>query len=105
MKLINLTPHEIKLPNGTSIEPSGYVARANTHLQQCGEMDGIPLLKSLIHSVSNLPEPQDGHMFIVPAIVRSHLSERNDLLSPAKLIRNNQGHVIGCGAFEINAQA
>ena len=53
--------------------------------------------------VSNLPEPKDGVLYIVSAAVRTALPERNDLASPAHLVRDEEGRIIGCLAFEINA--
>ena len=52
--------------------------------------------------VSNLPEPKRGVIYIVPSHVREALPERGDLASPSKLIRNSVGHVIGCGALQVN---
>jgi hypothetical protein len=103
VNIINLTPNTISLPGGREIEPSGFVARVNSHMTQVGEVDGIPLLKSHYHSTMNLPDPSKEIMYIVSSIVRQHHPERNDLMSPAKLIRDPRGVIIGCGAFETNA--
>lgn len=102
MKLVNLTPHVISLPNGTLIEPSGYVARANLQTRQLAEWNGIAFFDSELKSVSNVPAQSVGTYYIVPVIVRVNLPTRPDLISPTRLIKNHKGEVIGCGAFEVN---
>jgi hypothetical protein len=103
MKFVNLTPHEINLPHGQSVKPTGYVARVNAVQQQIDSVNGIPVLVTQLFQTMNLPEPEEGVYFIVPAVVRTHSRERKDLLSPTKLIRDTDGRVVGCGAFERNA--
>ena len=101
--LINLTPYAIKVSGANiTIEPSGYIARLNSHIGQVGEVNGIPLLEVSESVTTNIPEPKKNTMYIVPAIVRSHLKARQDLISPAKLIRDSLGAIVGCSAFEKN---
>jgi hypothetical protein len=102
MKLINLTPHTIKISGHESVEPSGYIARVNTQMCQVGNVNGIPLMVSKTLGMSNLPEPQPDTMFIVAGLVRLHVPNRKDVASPAKLIRNEHGSVVACGALEVN---
>ena len=66
-------------------------------------IDGIPILVSKVTEATHLPDPKKGTYYIVPAIVRVSVPERKDLLSPAKLLRDGNGSVIGCTAFERNA--
>lgn len=102
-KFINLTPHDINLPYGQTVRPTGYVARVNSVQQQVDNINGIPVLVTKLLETMNLPEPEEGVVFIVPAVVRTNSPERQDLLSPTKLIRDTDGRVVGCGAFERNA--
>lgn len=102
MKLVNLTPHTINIPGYGKIEPSGYIARVNTQLCQVGEINGIPLMTSKTLGMSNLPEPRNDTMLIVAGLVRMHCPDRKDLASPSKLLRNEHGGVVGCGALEVN---
>ena len=102
MKLVNLTPHTIALPNGTTIEPTGFVARANLQSQQLHEWNGVTFFFSELKTISNVPDPKPDTYYIVPVIVRVNLPDRGDLLSPTRLIRNHKGEVVGCGAFEVN---
>lgn len=102
IKLVNLTPHAIKITGYGVLEPSGMAARAHNHLSQIGDVNGIPLMISNFSGVSNLPEPIEGVMYVVPAYVREALPKRTDLASPAKFLRDATGNIIGCGAFEVN---
>lgn len=102
MKFINLTPHKVCLPNGTQIDPSGFVARANLQSKQLYDWDGISFFQSELKSISNVPEPKSGNLYIVPVIVRVNMPDRADLVSPTRLIKNQKGEVVGCGAFEVN---
>jgi hypothetical protein len=102
MKLINLTPHTIKLSNGEEVRPTGYVSRVNTTQSQVDLIRGIPVLVSNISKTVNLPEEEPGVCYIVPSVVRLMAPDRLDLLSPTKLIRDSSGSVVGCGAFERN---
>jgi hypothetical protein len=102
MKLINLTPHTIKINGHEDIEPSGYIARVNTQMCQVASVNGVPIMASKTLGMSNLPEPQPDTMFIVAGLVRLHVPHRKDIASPAKLIRNEHGAVVACGALEVN---
>jgi hypothetical protein len=102
MKLINLTPHTIKLSTGEEIRPTGYVSRVNTTQSQVDIIRGIPVLVSNIATAVNLPEQEEGTCYIVPSVVRLMAPKRKDLLSPTRLIRDSNGSVVGCGAFERN---
>ena len=41
-------------------------------------------------------------MFIVAGLLRIQLPDRKDLVSPSKMIRNEHGAVVACGALEVN---
>lgn len=102
MKLINLTPHTIVITGHESVEPSGYIARVNTQMTQQGNVNGIPVMVSRNLGVSNLPDPQPDTMYIVAGLVRMYVPHRKDVCSPAKLLRNEHGAVVGCSALEVN---
>lgn len=103
MKLINLTKNPVVLPNGSTIEPSGYVSQANYKHIKVGEIDGVPLLVAKVQSITNIPEKEDPNtMFIVPSVVRLAMPKRMDLMSPSKLVRDKSGVIVGCNAFEVN---
>jgi hypothetical protein len=95
MKIINLTPHAIKLPNKT-IEPSGKVARCEEITHPVTIIDGIEIVSKEYGEVQDLPEWALGMVYIVSFMVRDALPDRKDLLSPGDLIRNDKGEIIGC---------
>ena len=104
MRVINLTPHQVKLvtPSGvTSFEPSDVVARCAT-TSEAVFVNGIdfPLTKTTFGEVEGLPEEKPDTMYIVSGLVLAQ-SGRKDLLAPGNLVRNDQGQVIGCGSFNV----
>jgi len=103
-KIVNLTPHTINVAGHTPINASGEIARVNFQIIQTGEIEGIPVMETLAHGISGLPSEAQGTVYIVPTMVRQYFPKRRDLLSPAKLLRNSIGAVVGCVGFEINPE-
>ena len=105
MNLVNLTPHEVILV-GIKIPASGSQARVATTRQQTGtiDLDGttVPIYRTVLGQVTGLPEAAEGVGYIVSAMVRSAAPERRDLYSPADLVRDSSGNVIGCGSLDAN---
>ena len=84
-KFINLTPHDIKLNNGTIYPATGKIARVeNTFSNFC-----CGISKVFYGEIENLPEPEDGVYYIVSAMVLSAENakpksyRRKDLVAPA----------------------
>lgn len=108
MRLVNLTPHAVVLhrDDGTTeaIPPSGSVARVSQVATQVGTVAGVPVVTTRPGSVTGLPafEADDGAGYIVSAMVRLAMPERIDLFSPADLVRDAAGAVVGCRALEGN---
>lgn len=104
--IVNLTPHELNLvsPDGetTTIQPSGQIARITS---TPGQELALGLSCRTFTSptwgeVENLPEPQDGTIFIVSGIVAGRISGRPDVWSPGtgprdEAIRDEKGRIIG----------
>lgn len=84
-KFINLTPHDIKLNDGTIYPASGKVARVESVFSNfcCG------ISKVFYGEIENLPEPEDGVYYIVSAMVLAANNSqprhkcRGDLVAPA----------------------
>lgn len=93
--IINLTPHEVSLPTGP-------VGRVSVELADAGHHDGVPLVRGTYGRVADLPEPSDGLMYVVSAMVRAACPHRDDLASPALLVRDEAGRIIGCEALEVS---
>ena len=100
-KLINLTPHEVNLVQDettTSYKSEGVV-RVETESKQVGSVNGIGIFKTTFGAVEGLPAPQDEIFYIVSGLVLSACPERDDLLVPNDLLRNDKGLVIGCTSW------
>jgi hypothetical protein len=104
MNIVNLTPHAIITAGHPVINPSGEIARVNSQTSQTGDINGIPVMETRAHGVSGLPPEKKGTVYIVPTMVRQFLPGRRDLVSPAKLLRDKNGVVVGCVGFEINPE-
>ena len=108
MKIINLTPHELTFVNddGTviaKIPPSGTVARVASTSKKVGEIDGIPVFSTEFGDVVGLPDPEEGAVYITSTIVAQAAARagRTDVYSPAELVRDENGAVIGCKGLQI----
>jgi hypothetical protein len=101
--IVNLTPHAITAA-GISFPPSGQVARVTVTRAEVGTLNGVPVFGTFAGFVDGLPDPQEGHVYIVSTLVRTHTwcARRADLVSPGALIRDDAGNVIGADGFDAN---
>lgn len=77
--------------------------RVSTKRVLVGQLpDGVGLYRTEYGEVTGLPEPQEGVLYIVPAMVRNALPDRKDLASPGALIRNEQGQPVACDGLDVN---
>lgn len=89
MKIINLTPHEIKVLD-LGIAPSGQVARVGVNQEQIGsvQIEGleISVVANGYGDVQGLPDPQDGVVYLVSTMVLQALESaglyRPDVFAP-----------------------
>jgi len=100
MKLVNLTPHTITINSNNktvSYPRSRTVARVDLDYTVIGELDGFPINTTRILQ-SNMPEPKEGYMFIVSALVlqQCKYAGRKDCLSPDSnhATRDNEGNIV-----------
>ena len=99
----NLTPHAIHIvsDNGdvTTINPSGIIARVSSRTVTIGEIitDSvvIPMTATEFGEVENLPEPEEGVIFVVSSLVASRV-HRSDVFIPNESVRDSEGRIIGC---------
>jgi len=73
MKIVNLTPHSITFFDAAgnavlTVEPSGQIARCSVAREKIGDINGIPVNKSKFGEVENLPEPEEGTIYVVSAL-------------------------------------
>jgi len=103
VELINLTPHAIVVDNGStqkSYEPSGIVARVETKSTVVDMLDGFDVVQNQVIG-DNLPEPQEGKVFIVSAMILALKPDRDDLVAPntGAAKRNEKGHIVSVPGF------
>ena len=126
MKLINLTPHTVSLfavedtiPNGKAgwllregaepreVFPSQGIARATQTETLVGNLDlanlKVPVFCMAYGDVYDLPEPQENIGYIVSyitaAAAKAHGRSTDDLFIVARMVRDNDGNIVGCTAF------
>ena len=124
MKFLNLTPHTITIVEGEQSTvypvdgPAPRLAVAREALgsvpdssgpgeyNHCGQMivEGllvqcprISVVRSTMGEPTGLPEPQDGVIVIVSALVAEHpsVASRTDLAYPGEAIRDADGKIVG----------
>jgi hypothetical protein len=107
VKLVNCTPHPINLVTDEGeivIPPSGDVARVSCSFAQIATLTveglAVPLLTSnpCEGGLQGLPQPQSNTMYVVSAATAAEakLSGRHDCVSPAELVRDSEGKIVGC---------
>lgn len=92
MKFINCTPHKVVLNDGSVFEPSGIIPRVSNSFT---DFDENFICEVRYGQVQGLPEPEDGTIYIVSAMVMAACHDRNDLVAPAT------GHP---GCIRVNGQ-
>ena len=102
MLLVNLTPHVLNLVTGSgtvTVPPSGTVARVAVTRKPAGTVtvDGVqvPLYRTTYGAVEGLPDPAPDTLYVVSAVVAAAARDRDDLVVPDDLVRDEQGRVVG----------
>lgn len=101
MEIVNLTPHDINFVNAAgeavlTVPSSGTLARVSSRTIVTGSVAGIPVTETEFGSVEGLPEPQDGIIYIVSALVAQRCKHRNDVFIPNESVRDEKGRIVGC---------
>ena len=105
MMFSNLTPHQINVVDAAgaptlTLPASGTVARCKATATETERVDGVPVFKTVYGEVEGLPEPQDGVLYVVSALVREAVkATRTDVVSPAEFVRDSEGKILGCKGF------
>ena len=100
MTFINLTPHTVRLNDGTTFPASGVVARVSATYSDFSP-DGIAEVR--FGDPVGLPDPQEGVCLIVSGLLKQACPTRTDLVSPATghpaCRRDEQGRIISVPGF------
>jgi len=108
-KLVNLTPHEIRVVGEDGeerlvIPPSGKVARVRTEQTTVGQVNNIPVVRTMYGDVEGLPEPSENTLYIVSTLVAQAVPYRDDVVapdtSPNGVVRDEEGRIIGVKRFQ-----
>lgn len=120
--IINCTPHDVVIYGVTSCmlqdgrpyireegeeypEPlrvypaAAEPARVTFKQKIDGMVDGILIYRWFTEDIVNLPEPKPDTYYIVSKMLAQACPERKDLIFPGTVVRNADGHVIGCVDF------
>jgi hypothetical protein len=108
MNIINLTPHDCHICNADgeivrTIPAAKPAARVSSTVETVGEVDGIPVTVTNFGAVENLPDLQEGTVYIVSLLVQQAASNRPDLLrpdtGPQNVVRDIAGQIVGVKAL------
>ena len=110
VELVNLTPHDIDVFSINvppqllmRIAKTDSIARVEMTEKELGVIQGCPVFaKVLSGTISGLPDPQDGILYVVSTMVLDAVKERSDLLSPdtgPSCIRDSSNRIKGITRF------
>jgi hypothetical protein len=104
MKFVNLTPHDLNLINEAGepvlVKASGMLARCAVTTKKVGTVNGIKVNESHFGEIQGLPEPEEGKIFIVSAMILTALhGTREDVLGVSEYIRDTEGKIVGAKAL------
>ena len=114
MEIINLTPHAINVVDKETkkilitFPKSENPARlpAKTVVLDKMKVEGIVIPISTTEfnyeEATNLPKYIIGMFYIVSRMILSAFPDRNDLLVPNELVRDDAGNIIGCASLAIS---
>ena len=109
MELINLTPHpvtihgvegSVTLPKGVGALPRLAVTRREVGAVLVGGVV-LPISRVTLGEVTDLPDPREGVMLLVSAMVAEACPTRADLVSPGELVRDMAGVITGANGLSI----
>jgi hypothetical protein len=80
MKIINMTPHIVRLNDGREFPPSGIVARVGSSYT---EFDARGVCCAVFGGVTGVPAPENGTLYIASGMVAEAMSDRDDVVAPA----------------------
>lgn len=104
-KLVNLTPHFLNIvaADGSTVDipPSGNIARVGSISSIVATVNGININKQTFGKVMDLPDAQDGLVYIVSRMVKDRVPNRADVVVPGVPFRDADGKVIGAWGLSL----
>lgn len=104
--ILNYTPHTVNIidSEGNKIQdfPSQGEARCQQTTKDVGIIGNVPITSTTFGEVTGLPGEQEGTYYIVSRLIRQALPDRNDLLVPNDMVRDEAGRIIGCKSLANN---
>ncbi len=99
-RLLNFTPHRelvYRPENGAVVElpQRGNVRLVEEYLPGGQLSNGLPLTWLRYGAPEGLPDPAPGVVYVVSQLVVNACPERDDLVFPAGLLRNEHGDITG----------
>lgn len=107
MNFINCTPHPINLldvaDNLVMALPKGdVIPRLAQSTKIVDVVSGVSITETQFGATQDLPEPNGENLYIVSRLVLSANPNRNDLVVPNELVRDENGNIIGCKSLARN---
>ena len=99
----NYTPHDLTLRHDgreVTYPRSGAPApRVSETTQPAGRLEGWPVQQVGLGDPIDLPEPEDGVVFVVSMITCQAAPGRRDLYYPYPLVRDSSGRIVGAAGL------
>ena len=120
--IINCTPHTVLIVSSNNCEydtrkrchtlmgeaevlfeypPSGIIPRVSMTQEVLGTVDGVTLKCNIYGQIENLPPYEEGTFLIVSAMCAQACPDRDDLLIPTDMVRDEAGNIVGCMSFSV----
>ena len=102
-----MTPHAISLLDKENrvvavLQSEGIARAASTRLQtgsiRIGDAE-VPVNQTSFGDVTGLPEPMEGHAYVVSVLTAQAVAGREDVFITDDAVRDDAGRIIGCRAL------
>lgn len=106
LKFVNLTPHILNIiaADGSTvyIPPDGNrIARVGSISSIVATVNGININRQTFGKIMDLPDAQDGIIYIVSRMVKDRVPDRADVVVPGVPFRDADGKIIGAWGLSL----
>lgn len=106
-KILNCTPHDVNVITHnergeevvTTFKPTGIVPRLKENSWHTCELNGLPIYSVSYEEPENLPFNDGETVLIVSGMILDACPDREDLVSPFDIVRDESGRIVGCRGF------